>query len=158
APQVTALHRGDTPLHAGDTTTLPAYVSAEARHDRDVGTLVLTPLSDGSVGTDVVWGSSETLGGASTLAASETEPRAVDEALAEVAADVISGSATSVTEPLVDAGVSFVLTRQTAGAQNADQRAMTLTAQASMDERSAFVRVGETPRGALWRVDGDVDD
>ena len=157
-PQLTALHRGDTPLHAGETSTLPAYVSAEARADRAVGTLVLTPVSDGSVRAEVVWGISETLGGASTFAATAPFATREDTALADVAADVISGSATSVTEPLSDMGVSFVLTRETAAPQNAEQRVMTLTAHASMDQRAGFVRVGETPRGVLWRVDGDISE
>ncbi|WP_156762232.1 glycosyltransferase family 2 protein [Microbacterium karelineae] len=153
APQVTALHRGATPLHAGDATTLPAYVTAEARDDLPIGTLVLTPLADGSVATDVVWGASETLSGASTFARSAAEPTEADERLAEVAGDIISGSAVSVTEPLAESGLSFVLLRQDGADPNASQRIMALTAQASMDQRSGFVRVGETPRGVLWRLD-----
>ncbi|WP_110588510.1 glycosyltransferase [Microbacterium suaedae] len=154
-PQMTALHRGATPLHSGDATTLPAYVTAEARDDDAVGTLILTPIADGSVGADVVWGASETLSGASTYARSAVVPTATDERLAEVAGDIISGSAEPVTEPLSDAGVTFVLLRLQVAEPNAEQRMMALTAQASMDQRSGFVRVGETPRGVLWRLGSD---
>lgn len=155
APQVTALHRGATPLHSGEATTLPAYVTAEARGDKPIGTLILTPYADGSVGTDVVWGPSETLSGASTVARSAAAPTEDDEQLAQIAADIVSGSTRSVTEPLAEAGLSFVLLRETGAEQSSDQRVMALTAQSSMDQRSGFVRVGETERGVLWRVDGD---
>ncbi|WP_221585406.1 glycosyltransferase [Microbacterium sp. G2-8] len=154
-PQLTALHRGASPLHASTGTTLPAYISAEARDDRALGTLVLTPLVDGGVETTVVWGPSETLGGASTFARTELTASERDEWLARVAGDIISGSSSAVTEPLARAGISFVLLREQPGDPNAPQRVMSLTATASMDQRSGFVRVGETPRGALWRVDDE---
>src|SRR5699024_5163663 len=73
----------------------------------------------------------------------------------DVAASVISGSSDAITGPLADAGVSFVLLRQSGAPQTSDQRVMALTAQASMDQRAGFVRVGETARGVLWRVDGE---
>ncbi|MGO3904640.1 MAG: glycosyltransferase [Microbacterium gubbeenense] len=158
APQVTSLHRGATPLASGEFTTLPAYVAAEATGDREIGTLVVEPLTNGSAEAHVVWGSSETLGGSSVLANSAVTVSSDDEWLAEVAASVISGSAEAITQPLADAGVSFVLLRQSVGSQNTDQRVMALTAQASMDQRAGFVRVGETERGVLWRVDGELTE
>lgn len=158
APQVTSLHRGATPLASGQSTTLPAYVAAEATGDREIGTLVVEPLANGSAEARVIWGSSETLGGSSVLAHSAVAATGDDEWLADVAASVISGSAQAITQPLADAGISFVLLREGVGAQNSDQRVMTLTAQASMDQRAGFVRVGETQRGVLWRVDGELTE
>lgn len=155
APQVTSLHRGATPLASGESTTLPAYVQAEATGDREIGTLVVEPLANGSAEARVVWGASETLGGASTLANSAVAVSGDDEWLADVAASVISGSSDAITGPLADAGVSFVLLRQSGAPRTSDQRVMALTAQASMDQRAGFVRVGETARGVLWRVDGE---
>ncbi|MBP2437582.1 glycosyltransferase [Microbacterium amylolyticum] len=151
-PQLTALHRGATPLHAGVGTTLPAYISAEARDDRSVGTLILEPLDQG-VSARVVWGASETLGGQSTLDRTHLAMRESDETLAVLAADIISGSATSVNDDLRGLGLSFVLLRDNPAAAGPVQRAMSLTAQSSMDARAGFVRVGETERGVLWRVD-----
>ncbi|MGI6879156.1 glycosyltransferase family 2 protein [Microbacterium sp. gxy059] len=155
-PQMTALHRGATPLHAGTETTLPAYVAAEARGDRPVGTLVLTPLDDGGMSTEVVWGASETLSGQSTALRTRMETSEDDERLAALAADIVAGSASDIAGPLRDDGLSFVLLRETADEQNADQRIMSLTAKASMDARAGFVRVGETARGVLWLLDGEV--
>ncbi|WP_029149310.1 glycosyltransferase [Microbacterium indicum] len=152
-PQLTALHRGDTPLHAGTDTTLPAYVSAEASGDQAIGTLVLTPLANGGIQAGVVWGASETLGGQSTLDSTAAALTEADETVASLASDIASGSAGSVADRVADSGLSFVLLRESAGDQNSDQRTMSLTTQASMDQRSGFVRVGETARGVLWRLD-----
>ncbi|MTE22750.1 glycosyltransferase [Microbacterium sp. ZXX196] len=155
-PQATALHRGAAAIHDASDTTLPAYVAAEAQNDREIGTLALTPLADGSAAATVIWGASETLGGRSSVQATALEATDEDVWLASLAADIVSGGATAVTEPLAEAGISFVLLREEPGAQNADQRVMALTATASMDQRAGFVRVGETTSGVLWRVDGDI--
>jgi len=150
-PQATALHRGDTPLHSASDTTLPAYVSAQARADGEVGTLILAPLADGTVAAKVVWGTSETLGGASTLERTAVDVSEDDEAVAHLAGDIVSGSTLTVADEVRDAGITFVLLRGQDASASA-QRVVALTAQASMDQRAGFVRVGETPHGVLWSV------
>ncbi|HBS76232.1 MAG TPA: glycosyl transferase, partial [Microbacterium sp.] len=62
-PSLTALAREASLLTNGPESTLPAYVAAEGRDDPDVGTILLTPQSDGGLSAEVVWGGSETLGG-----------------------------------------------------------------------------------------------
>lgn len=155
-PQMTALHRGAAALHEGTGSTLPAYVAAEARGDAAVGTLVITPIADGGLATDVVWGSTETLGGQSTLLDTRLEASTGDEEVAALAGDIVAGSAGDISAALRDAGLGFVLLRETGYAQNADQRVLALTASSSMDQRTGFVRVGATDRGVLWRLDGDL--
>jgi hypothetical protein len=150
-PQATALHRGDTPLHSGSDSTLPAYVSAQARAAGDVSTLILTPLADGSVEAKVVWGTSETLGGASTLERTAIAVSDDDVAISQLAGAIVSGSSSTVIDDVRAAGITFVLLREQ-DSPGTDQRVMALTAQASMDQRAGFARVGETPRGVLWRM------
>jgi hypothetical protein len=151
-PQATALHRGDTPLHSGSDSTLPAYVSAQARAAGDVSTLILTPLADGSVEAKVVWGTSETLGGASTLERTAIAVSDDDVAISQLAGAIVSGSSSTVIDDVRAAGITFVLLREQ-DSPGTDQRVMALTAQASMDQRAGFARVGETPRGVLWSVE-----
>lgn len=153
-PQATALHRGDTTMHSGSDTTLPAYVSAQARADGEVSTLILTPLADGSVEAKVVWGTSETLGGASTLEGTAVDVSDDDEAISQLAGAIVSGSSSTVIDDVRAAGITFILLREQAS-PGTEQRVMALTAQASMDQRAGFARVGETPRGVLWSVEDD---
>src|SRR5690606_14369034 len=151
-PQATALHRGDTPLHSGSDSTLPAYVSAQARADGEVGTLILTPLADGSVAAKVVWGTSETLGGSSTLERTAVDVSDDDVAISRLAGAIVSGTSSTVVDEVREAGLTFVLLREQ-NAPGTEQRVMALTAQASMDQRAGFARVGETPHGVLWSVE-----
>lgn len=151
-PQATALHRGDTPLHSGSDSTLPAYVSAQARADGEVGTLILTPLADGSVAAKVVWGTSETLGGSSTLERTAVDVSDDDVAISRLAGAIVSGTSSTVVDEVREAGLTFVLLREQ-DAPGTEQRVMALTAQASMDQRAGFARVGETPHGVLWSVE-----
>jgi hypothetical protein len=64
----------------------------------------------------------------------------------------VSGSSSTVIDDVRAAGITFVLLREQ-DSPGTDQRVMALTAQASMDQRAGFARVGETPRGVLWSVE-----
>lgn len=152
-PALTAVHRDAASVSSGPSSTLPAYVGAQASSQRDIGTLVLTPRGDGSLAAKVVWGGSETLGGQSTLESTDVRVADDDRRLAELAVDLVSSSDAAATEALGAAGLRFVLL---GGAGDDDAlRAVRLGAIASIDQRAGFVRVGETPRGVLWRLDAE---
>lgn len=152
-PQLTAPAREQAALAQGTSTTLPAFVAAEARNDRSVATLVLDPLGDGSFRARVVWGGTEALGARSTLLDTRTEITESDRALAaEVAAIVTPGAGTTADE-IAAIGVRYVLVG--AGAQGADAAAAREAAISSLNLRSGLTRIGETGKGALWRLDVD---
>lgn len=154
SPALTSTFTGTNVLTNGPTTTLPAYVAAEGAYDASVGTLVLTPLADGSVSATVVWGGSETLGGQSTLTAARHALTDADIELAHVSVELTTGAATDVVRRAADQGIGFVLLRGAADTPAA--RATSAMAGSAMDQRQGLDRVGDTGRGVLWRISGEV--
>ncbi|MER7796914.1 glycosyltransferase [Microbacterium sp. NPDC096154] len=154
-PSLTALARGEALLTNGPESTLPAYVTARAADERDVGTVVLTAQQDGAVAARLVWGAGDTLGGQSTLQSTDPRPDESDRLLAEVAGDLVSASSGQVQERLGELGVRFVLLESGDDAETDASRTRRLDAVAAIDQRSGFVRVGETAKGVLWRLEAD---
>lgn len=155
-PSLTAMARETALLTNGPDSTLPAYVAAEGRDDPDVGTIVLTPQNAGGVSARVVWGGSETLGGQTTLLSTRTEPSPQDEEIADLAADLVTSSAEDVVADLADRGLGFVLVAPSLPPESDEARAMRLSATTSLDQRETLDAVGETAKGALWRVTAEV--
>lgn len=155
-PALTAYPRGETELRPGDGSTLPAYVAAEGRDEPGIGTIVLTPQNEGGLAATVVWGSSETLDGQSTIVSTRTRPTAENIELATLAADLVTPAATGVSDRIAALGASFVLLAPAVEPESDAARAQRLEAQTSLDQRDGLDSVGETPRGVLWRVATDV--
>lgn len=149
-------HADELEITNGPTSTLPAYVTAQGRADARGGTLVLDP-GDSGMRARVVWGGSETLGGQSTVIATRTNPDAKDHALAELAADLVTSSAEDVVSRLAAEGIGFVLLVPTDAAEPDATSALQLSAATALDQRNALAPVGETGRGALWRVTSTVE-
>ncbi|MFD5225025.1 glycosyltransferase [Microbacterium sp. NPDC058342] len=152
-PALLAVHTEHAQVHNGPQSTLPALVAAQAGGDADLGTLILTPLNDGSLSAETVWGASATLGAQSTLITTATSTQGQD--VAATAVDLISGRDFDAATALAGDGISFVLVAQTPGEED---RARSLRDEAitSIDQRTGFVKAGETARGTLWRVDVDI--
>jgi GT2 family glycosyltransferase len=157
-PAVTASLRGQSALQNGPTSTLPAYVAAQGRDDTSVGTLVITPRADGSAAVRIVWGGSDTLTGASTLLATRTRESETDARLAQLVADLTTPTSQDVVARLADEGVRFIVLAGAADSETDQARALRLSAKTSLDERDSLEGVGETPKGALWRVAAEVGD
>lgn len=153
-PALTAPARDAAVLTNGPVSTLPAFVAAEGRGDPRVGTIVLNPGGDGMI-VRVVWGGSETLGGQSTVRATRTEASAADRELADLAADLVTSTSPEAVQALADRGIAFVLLEAPTGDAEA-VRALRLSASTALDQRNGLDAVGDTTRGALWRVTGDV--
>ncbi len=149
-PALTALARGDSLLQGGPESTLPAYVAADARGDLARGTLVITPLGEAAIAARAVWGPSDTLGAQSTLVATATEPLGTD--ISELAVDLISSRVFDAASALSELGIRYVLLGAATGEQAAELR---LAAATALGQRADFVKVGDTDKGALWRVDGE---
>ncbi|MEQ6896887.1 glycosyltransferase [Microbacterium sp. KR10-403] len=152
-PSLSAQLRGTTTIAEGPTSTLPAYVAAVGRGDANTGTVVLQPLADGAVSATVVWGESETIGGASTVLATRTAATPADTKIAELAADLVTPTSTDVVDRLRADGIRFVLLRT---ATDETARELVLTAGTALDQRDGLDAVGTTSKGSLWRVTGDV--
>src|SRR5690606_15995238 len=142
--------RGDALLTNGPTSTLPAYAAAEARGDHDLGTLTVLPRNDGALAARVIWGPSATLGAQATIVNTATTPVGTD--IAPLAVDLLSTHAFDAAEQLAALGVRFVLLQQDADETEA-AREYRLSAITALDQRAGFLRVGETTKGVLWRVD-----
>ncbi len=155
-PALTATVRGTAALTNGPASTLPAYVDAEGRGGTSNGTLVIVPQPDGGIAASVVWGGSATLGGQTTLLSARTTADAADVTTARMAADLITDAAGDVVDRLADHGIAFVVLGTTADGDADGARAMRLSAQTALDKRSGVDIVGETAKGTLWRLSGEV--
>ncbi|MEJ1156474.1 glycosyltransferase [Microbacterium marmarense] len=157
-PSLTAMARGTAYLDRGDASTLPAYIAAEGRDDANVGTLVLTPQSGGGLAAQYVWGGSETLGGQSTVIATQTTATEQDELTGTLAADLVTSTDSAAIEELAAQGISFVLLAVDDGDETPAARALRLSATTSLNQRDTLEGVGETAKGELWRVVADVSE
>ena len=152
-PTGVALVTGQAAIHRGELTTLPAYVNAQARADRELGTLVLTAQPGGGLATTVVWGESATLGAQTTVVTTAATPHGAD--LTELSVDLVSARQFDAPKALGALGVRFVLLEAASGKETSAARALRLQSATALDQRAGFVRVGETPRGVLWRMEAE---
>lgn len=154
-PALTALHADRAVLTDGPQSTLPAFVAAEAHDDREIATLVLTPQNDGGLAAEVVWGASETLGAQTTMLNTATEPQGTD--ISALSVDLLSTRTFDAPGELAAHGIHFVLLDQVSDSDGAGEtdaaRAFRVAAITALDQRAGFVKVGETDKGVLWRLD-----
>jgi len=141
---------GEAQIRNGSTTTLPALVAARAADGVESGTLVLTPLDDGSLATRVVWGPSDTLSAQTTVLSTATRVQGDD--IAPDAVDLLSARDFDAAAALADRGIGFVLLSSQRG-QSDRARSMGDAAITAIDQRAGFVKAGQTPNGMLWQLD-----
>ncbi|MBS1672488.1 MAG: glycosyl transferase [Actinobacteria bacterium] len=153
APTAIALVTGTAAIERSELTTLPAYVKAQARADRDLGTLVLTAQPGGSLASTVVWGESATLSAQATMITTAVTPHGED--LSALSVDLLSARQFDATKALGALGVRFVLLQAGPSDETAAVRSLRLQSATALDQRAGFVRVGETPRGVLWRMEAE---
>ncbi|GAA1689337.1 hypothetical protein GCM10009808_02780 [Microbacterium sediminicola] len=155
-PALSAVARGTSALTNGPVSTLPAYVAAEGTQGAQVGTLVLTPQADGSLAVRVVWGESDTIGAESTILETRTSMDVPSQQLAEVAASFVSESTPDAVTTAAAQGIGFVLLSPGASGDSLEAAGLRLEAATSLDQRDELDAVGETEKGALWRITVDV--
>ncbi|MBS1906834.1 MAG: glycosyl transferase [Actinobacteria bacterium] len=152
-PTAVSFVTGTATIQRGDLTTLPAYVNAQARADRDLGTLVLGAQPNGSLVSTVVWGASATLGAQATMISTAASAPGKD--FTELSVDLVSARQFDAPQALGALGVRFVLVQAASDKETSAERSLRLRSATALDQRAGFVRVGETPRGVLWRVEAD---
>ena len=148
---------GEKPvLTDGPSSTLPAYVAAQAEGEKPVGTLVLTPQNDGGLAAEVAWGVSETLGAQSTMLTTATDIRGTD--ITTLSVDLLSARDFDAAGKLGELGIGYVLLAKVADGEG--DRALTLRTSAvtALDQRAGFVQAGNTARGVLWHLEADAAD
>lgn len=155
-PALTALHTDRTVLTEGPESTLPAFVAAEAKGDRDIATLVLVPQNDGGLAAEVVWGASETLGAQTTMLSTATRPPGTD--ISALSVDLLSTRTFDAPSELGAHGIHFVLLDQVDTDESDAARAFRVAAITALDQRAGFVKVGETEKGVLWRLEATPAD
>ncbi|GAA1668661.1 hypothetical protein GCM10009807_10970 [Microbacterium lacus] len=155
-PALTSMARGTSLLTNGPASTLPAYVAAAGREDPEVGTIILTPQNEGGVSAQVVWGGSQTLNGQATILSTRTAGIPSDDEVADLTANLVTSSAEDVVGDLAADGVSFVLLAPAAAPESDLSRAFRLSAETALNQRDGLDAVGDTAKGALWRVTQDV--
>ena len=147
-PAAVSHHQGVSPVHSGDANGLPAIVAAESRADAGIGTLIITPLADGSMRVRLDRGAGETLDEQSTLGATAIAFSPVEERLANLAVTLASDSTASPTGEFHALGIAYVLLETpTADATQIAQRVGS-----ALDANAQFQAAGDGSAGRVWRV------
>lgn len=148
APTLVALARGAGVVAPSDGRVQPAIVVAEAVSDPALGILVLRPQADGSLAARIERGAGTTLERTSTFTATQEEPSATQQEIAELAGNLASRGGYDPAPVLDRLGVEFVVLAPAAadGADDIRERAAE-----ALDAQVALVAVGDTARGSLWR-------
>ncbi|GMA27987.1 hypothetical protein GCM10025874_12400 [Arenivirga flava] len=155
-PQLGGLYRDDAAVRAGNGRVLPAVVTAESDLEPQVGTLVLTPQSDGSLRVRLERGRGHGLEDASTFATTAPTASARDERLAELAGNIASRGGYDPAPVLREFGIDFVVLAPVDGTDPAGGGAVSTRAQQALDGSADFTMIGSSEAGLLWRT--TVDD
>lgn len=132
-------------LDAAPERALPAFVVADA--EPNVGTLVLTPVDDGTVSARIERGPGASMTDASTLVATAAVGSGGEE-LARVTANLVAGGG-DVDAQLDGWSVRYVLLA------DGDPRLGDVV-ESSLAERDGFASIGDTSLGVLWQRDVEV--
>lgn len=155
-PALTAFHLDRSALTDGPSSTLPAYVAAQAGEDRPIGTLVLTPTDDGGLAVEVAWGASETLGAQTTILSTATRVQGQD--ISTLSVDLLSARDFDAAADLGAAGISYVLLATVPDDSSDRARSLGTAAVTALDQRAGFVQAGSTDRGVLYRLEAEPAD
>ncbi|HEV7948559.1 MAG TPA: glycosyltransferase family 2 protein [Glaciihabitans sp.] len=153
-PLLAAPLSGSASVQASTTTsTLPAFVAAEAASDPLLGTLELTPQADGSLSATLHRGTGTSLEEYSTLASTATELSPAQEDIATVAGNLASRSGLDIVAELDRLHIGFVLLSD-APAESSESETPAASiyqrAAGALDAASELTPVGDTTRGLLW--------
>jgi GT2 family glycosyltransferase len=146
-PLLAAPLSGHSAVTAGTTTTLPAFVAAEAKADPLLGTLQLDPQPNGGLAVTLHRGQATTLDEQSTFAATTTTVSPAEKSLATLAGNLASSSGLDLPAALNTAHVGFVLVPPAAAGASRAARGSAVDA---LNGNELLNPVGVTPLGALW--------
>jgi len=177
-PFVSALSTGTSTVNAGSARLLPAFVTAEAANQADLGTLRLVAQPGGSLAATVQRGAGTTLDEQSTLQSTRTELSESERRIAVLAGNIASRSGFDVAAELDALQIGFVLLPPSAtsvagtlkntpgsAAENAAENTVADAAAEAVRQRTAealdgyriLTPIGDTAFGFLWHYEGLAD-
>lgn len=153
APSLVGLVTAHTELRV-DRQVIPAVMNAELRSNPDAQALLITPLGEEALRSQLVGAESLALDRirTATVTADASEEEAV---LAELVAALSSVGATGLDARLDAAGITFVLLEESTGAGGSGLRSLM---QVAFDQNEALSPVGATDYGLLWRAVAPAED
>ena len=153
APLIIAPLASRSAVVASSGALAPAFVTAEAVTRPRLGTLVLTPLRNGSLAAEIERGGGATLDDQSTLASTARVAAltASQRATATLTGNLASRSGFDTVAALKSQGVGFVLVGR---ATTADGQAVQQRTADALNGNRALTPVGDTSLGLLWRFGG----
>jgi GT2 family glycosyltransferase len=140
-------HRSDVVASSG--SLVPAYVEAQAASRPRLGTLVLTPQSDGGLDAGIERGEGGMLDDQATLVATSSAASRAETSLAMLAGNVASRSGLDTAAAMKSQKVGFVLL--TAANGDGESAAVYRRAADALDGNPQLAPVGDTSLGVLWR-------
>lgn len=152
APLAIAVPLQTSAIVPGPATALPAYATAQAQTHPRIGTLRLSPQSNGSLGAQLVHGQGVTLDDQSTLSATSRQLTADERRLATLAGNLTSTSGMDASSLLKHFGISFVLLETGAGEGLSPASATQLRAETALDSNPLLTQVASTDDSVLWSV------
>lgn len=154
APLAIAVPLQTSAVAPGATDALPAYATAQAQTRPRIGTLRLTPQSDGSLGAQLLHGKGETLDDQSALSATSRTLTPDERKLATLAGNLTSTSGLDASSLLKHFGVSFVVLQTGAGEGLSPASSTQLRAETALDGNPLLTQVASTDDSVLWSVPG----
>ena len=141
---------GTADVTASSGHSLPAYVSAQAVTDPDLGTLVLTAQPDGALSAVLHRGDGTSLDSQSTLASTNREATEEQLRIATLAGNLASQSGFDSIAEMQDLQIGFVVSP---AATDGTAEAVTTRKRAgeALDGNAQLTAIGDTDYGFLWR-------
>jgi GT2 family glycosyltransferase len=148
APLLVAPLAGTAQVQASDGGVLPAYVDAVGATRPNIGTIVLTPQSNGSLAAVLERGAGDSLDDQSTLASTSQSLTAERKTVLTLAGNLASRSGLDTTTTMTSQRIGFVLLGETPGS---GVEAVHDRAEDALNGNVALTQVGQTSSGFLWR-------
>jgi hypothetical protein len=146
-PLLLAPALGMSATAASNGRLLPAFTTAEAASDPELGTLALTAEPDGGIFATVHRGEGTTMDEQSTLASTSTRATEEEMRIATLAGNLASRSGFDTAAELQELQIAFVLVPELAVGADAETRQRVTDA---LDGNRLLTPVGSTANGFLW--------
>jgi GT2 family glycosyltransferase len=153
-PLLGATLLGTSEVSASSGRMLPAYVSAQAVTDSDLGTLVLSAQQDGALSAVLQRGQGTSLDSQSTLAATSLEATAEELRIATLAGNLASRSGFDSIAEMQELHIGFIVSPEATDATGDSAAAVETRKRAgeALDGNAQLTAIGETDYGYLWRL------
>ena len=150
-PLLFSVPLGTAEVRASSGRLLPAFVTAEAAGNPQVGTLELLAQDDGGIAAVLTRGAGATLDDQSTVESTSREATDEQQVLATLAGNLSSQSGFDAAEALNDLQVEFIVSP---AAESGKALEIRERAGESLDANPVLTAIGSTDNGYLWHFEG----